>query len=157
MPVPHADRTELAELVNLYARSCDRRDRESFRSLWWHGATLEVHRDGPDRSATSVLRAPDDLDHVIDRLSRHHRTLHVVTNHTVDASDDDDDLVIGEAVCAAHHLRLLEPGDAEGPANDHLMMIRYADRYRRVNHHWRFEHRSVNLLWTADVRVTATP
>jgi len=157
VPVTVEDRLALRELVDRYAAAADRRDTEMFHSLWWHGAELAVHRDGPDRAATSLLRAPEDLDHVIERLSRHHRTLHLITNHLVEISDDDDDVATGEASCTAHHITLADPAEEGGPANDHIMTIRYVDRYRRANRHWRFEHRAVNLLWSADVAVNATP
>lgn len=153
---PNDPTPEITSLVNRYAAACDDLDLDALTALWWHGATLEVHRDGPHRVSTATFRAPDDLHHVVERLATHHRTLHLVSGLEITPTDDPD-VLAGRVSCRAHHVRLLDPEAGGGAAVDHVMTIRYVDRYRRANHRWRFEHRSVHLLWTEDHDVIATP
>lgn len=144
-PADLADREMLHQLINDYAAAVDQRDRAQFRSLWVDGGVLVTFRSGSHRPPLGERRAPDDLDAIVDHLERYDRTLHVVSNHRVVI---DGDLATGEANCEAHHLT---------EANDHIMAIRYVDRYRRVAGSWLFAHRAVNVLWTSDVTVTQTP
>ena len=109
------DRVALRYLVEAYARGCDARDADLLASLFTHGATLTVN--WTTRSPTT-MHMPADIGRIPSGLANYERTLHFVGNHWADI---DGDSATGETYCFAHHIK-------EG--NDHVMAIRYQDRYR---------------------------
>ena len=140
MPDLTVDRSDLRHLVESYAIGCDRRDLELLASCFTDGGVLTVHR--PDRP-TSALTAPAELDRIPAGLGRYDHTFHLVGNHRVEVADDD---ATGDTYCVAHHVS----GDV-----DHVMHIRYEDRYRRTADGWRIATRDVHVLWTSTEALTS--
>jgi len=73
---------------------------------------------------------------VVGALRQFATTFHFVGNHLIDVTGDD---ATGEVYCEAHHL------SAEGA--DHVMFIRYQDRYRRDGERWRLAERETFVEW----------
>jgi len=73
---------------------------------------------------------------VVGALRQFPTTFHFIGNHLVDVAGDE---ATGEVYCEAHHLT------DEGI--DHVMFIRYADRYRRDGERWRFAERETFVEW----------
>ena len=96
-----------------------------------------------DDGAPAESRGHRHIASAVGRLRQFPVTYHLVGNHTV-AIDGDE--ATGEAYCVAHHLM---PHD-EGGHVDHVMYIRYLDRYRRTDVGWRFAERETFVDWTAD-------
>jgi hypothetical protein len=144
-PVPDpADVIALGQLVGAYARHADRRDAERFVELFEPDATLRLVRRG-DEGRPLESRGRRQLAKVIGALGRFDVTYHLVANHTVRVTGDH---ATGEVYCVAHHLA----ADADGCV-DHVMHLRYLDRYRRSDGVWRFAERETHVEWTLDQRV----
>ena len=126
-PTPDAD--ALLALVRAYAVACDTRDAEALRRCFTTGATLTVHWS--DRPA-STLVLPDAAGPITHSLGRYERTDHVVGDHRAEI---DGDTATGVTHCVAHHVH---------GATDHVMTIRYLDRYRRTADGWRIETRDLH-------------
>lgn len=123
---PTADADEILALVRAYATACDARDAEALRRCFTAGGTLTVHWS--DRPAATLV-FPDAADHVCRSLGRYDRTDHAVGDH---GAAVDGDTATGVTHCVAHHVL---------GATDHVMTIRYLDRFRRTSDGWRIEER----------------
>lgn len=137
-----ADALALQSLVAAYARHADRREPELVAALFEPDAVLRIVRRGDD-GAPVESRGHRHIASAVGRLRQFPVTYHLVGTHTV-AIDGDE--ATGEAYCVAHHLA---PRD-EGGHVDHVMHIRYLDRYRRTEGGWRFAERETLVDWTAD-------
>ncbi len=141
-----ADRIELRDLVDGYARAADRRDRAAIEALFLPDATLTVTRPGSDPFTYEGAAA---LSEIVPKLDRYAQTFHLVANHWCTF---DGPRATGEAYCQAHHVR----ADTQ-PAVDLVLTIRYLDAYARSRDGWRFARREVQILWTSEVPLTTGP
>ena len=90
--------------------------------------------------AVDLVAGPDELREVAKLLSSYSTTFHLMANHTCEIEGA---LATGEVYCLAHHLT------EEGAAGDNtLMVIRYRDRYAKLDGAWRFARRDVMRQWT---------
>jgi len=141
-----ADRLELRDLVDGYARAADRGDRVALEALFLPDATLTVRRPGGEPHTYDGATA---LGEIVPRLERYARTFHLVANHWCSISGTK---ATGEAYCEAHHVRI----DEEGPV-DVVLTIRYVDAYARGAEGWRFASRDVQILWTRELPLASGP
>jgi len=141
-----ADRVELRDLVDGYARACDRGDRSALEALFLPDATLTVRRPGTDPFTYEGAAA---LSEIVPKLSRYARTFHLVANHRCTVSGNE---AAGEAYCEAHHVRTGGPVPV-----DVVLTIRYVDAYERAVDGWRFAAREVQILWTRELPLTSGP
>jgi hypothetical protein len=141
-----ADRIELRDLVDGYARAADRRDRVAFESLFVPDARLTVSRPGADPHTYEGAQA---LGEIVPKLERYVRTFHLVANHWCSVRGP---RATGEVYGQAHHVF-----ERDGQAMDLVLTIRYDDGYVRAAEGWRFATRAVNILWTSEVPVTSGP
>ncbi len=137
-----ADTLALQSLVAAYARHADRREPDLVAALFEPEAVLRMVRRGDD-GAPVESRGHRQIASVVRRLGQFPVTYHLVGNHTVAIHGDE---ATGEAYCVAHHLA---PRD-DGGHVDHVMHIRYLDRYRRTADGWRFAERETFVDWTVD-------
>jgi uncharacterized protein (TIGR02246 family) len=128
-----ADRIAIRELVEAYAHAVDRADSEAFAALFVDDATLATYE--PSGSERTRYTGRPEIASIPDRLREYDFTVHIVSSLDVQVAGDE---AAGEAYCQAHHVR---------GADDHLLVIRYVDRYRRDDK-WRFASREVRVLWT---------
>ena len=141
-----ADRMEIRDLVDAYARHADRVDNEAAAALFTPQGTLRIF----DRGKTEPTReriGREAIAAAFAGLSRYEVTLHVVANHYVELAGDE---ASGETYCLAHHIHLND----DGSPLDYMMGIRYLDRYRRLDEGWRIELRELQLEFTEDRPVT---
>ena len=136
------DTLALQSLVASYAHHADRREPELVAALFEPDGVLRMVRRGDD-GAPAESCGHRHIASVIRRLRQFPVTYHLVGNHMV-AIDGDD--ATGEAYCVAHHLAARE----EGGHVDHVMHIRYLDRYHRTDDGWRFAERATCVDWTVD-------
>jgi hypothetical protein len=141
-----ADRVELRDLVDGYARAADRGDRVAFEALFLPDASLTVRRPG---SEPHTYEGAGHIGEIVPRLGRYARTFHLVANHWCSVSGAK---ATGEAYCEAHHVRV----DVAG-AVDVVLTIRYVDTYARATEGWRFASREVQILWTREVPLSSAP
>jgi ketosteroid isomerase-like protein len=139
-PLLVADRLELRDLVDGYARAADGGDRAALEALFLPDATLTVRR--PDAEPHTYEGAAA-LGEIVPRLGRYARTFHLVANHWCTVNGD---AATGEAYCEAHHVRT----DGSS-ATDVVLTICYVDAYARTTDGWRFASREVQILWTHEV------
>jgi uncharacterized protein (TIGR02246 family) len=130
-----ADRLELRELVEAYAFAADDRDRTRFASVFTVDGVLET--SGRRFEGREAIAA------VLDHLDAHYpQTMHFVGNQRVVLAGDEAD---GLTYCLAHHVSTHDAGD-----RDTLMVIRYADNYRRTADGWQIALRSLRIDWQED-------
>jgi uncharacterized protein (TIGR02246 family) len=133
------ERLALRALVDSYAQAVDGRDADRFAGLFAADGELVVFEPEEDEPSIS-WRGPDELREVMKLLSSYSTTFHLMANHTCEL---DGDSASGEVYCLAHHLT------EEGADGDNtLMVIRYRDRYTKVDRAWRFARRDVLRQWT---------
>jgi hypothetical protein len=143
-----ADRLELRDLVDGYARAADRGDRVALEALFVPDATLTVLRPGREPHTYS---GPTSIGQIVPNLQRYARTFHLVANYWCSFGGG---RASGEVYCEAHHVLV----DAErGTATDVVLAIRYVDGYVRTHDGWRFASREVHILWTSELPVSSGP
>lgn len=86
-----------------------------------------------DRQGRAVLTEVPAL------LGRYARTFHHLGQARYDVHGD---VATGEVYCTARHVTTDDPPEV------HVMHIRYADRYRRVDGRWGIEDRRVLVDWS---------
>lgn len=139
------DRLALLDVAFAYARFADRLDAESLGALFVDDGVLRIIRRGVDAPPTERV-GRDEIVSAIKRLDRYEKTFHLVGNQYYEI---DGDTAMGEVYCVAHHVH----GDP-GERRDHVMMIRYHDRYRREPVGWRIVERELHVDWTEERVVT---
>jgi 3-phenylpropionate/cinnamic acid dioxygenase small subunit len=130
---------ELRELAVRYATACDRRDTAAFAAVFTEDGRLRVFQSADAPAPRTDVAGREQLAGIPGLLERFHRTLHFVGNTSYRVEGDEAE---GEVYCIAHHVRL-----HGGAASDHVMFIRYQDRYRRAGS-WRIADRRVLVDWT---------
>ncbi len=141
-----ADRLALLDVAYAYARFADRIDAESLGGLFVEDGVLRILRPrGGVAPVERVGRA--EIISAIKRLDRYQSTFHLVGNHYYEIDGDE---ATGEVYCVAHHVQG-EPDER----SDHVMMIRYVDRYRREPDGWRILERELHVDWTEERVVTS--
>lgn len=139
MPDDERDEAAVRALAVAYATHADRREGERVAELFEPEAVLRMRwRSGATPPAES--RGPRQIASVIRRLDQFASTFHVLGNQTVTIDGDDAD---GLVDCIAHHLAVVD-----GQATDHVLFIRYVDRYRRGAHGWRIADRETIVEWS---------
>jgi ketosteroid isomerase-like protein len=138
------DERALRALALAYAHHVDRREAERVAALFEPDAVLRmVWRDG--QAPAAVSRGHRQIAHVVKGLAAMVATFHFVGNHLLEVRGDE---ATGEVYCQAHHLT------AEGV--DHVLYLRYLDRYRRSEAGWRFTERETVVEWS-EQRAVARP
>jgi len=130
------DERALRALVLSYAHHVDRREPERVAALFEPDAVLRmVWRDG--RVPAAASRGHRQIAHVVKNLEAMVATFHLVGNHLLEVRGAE---ATGEVYCQAHHLT------PEGV--DHVLHLRYLDRYRRSEGGWRFAERETVVEWS---------
>jgi hypothetical protein len=138
---PVADRLALLDLAFAYARHADRIEADHLGALFVDDGVLRIVRRGSDAPPVERIGRADIVS-AIKRLDRYESTFHLIGNHVYEI---DGDAATGEVYCVAHHVHG-EPGSRL----DHVMMIRYQDRYRRQADGWRIAERELWVDWTEE-------
>jgi ketosteroid isomerase-like protein len=150
------DHEALRRLVAAYARAVDRREFAALAALFTEDGLLAIHdpdprsADGASDTPVRERRGRDEIEKVIiASLARYDVTSHVLGQHTADV---DGDRATGETYCMAHHLTT-----TDGGRHDHVLAIRYLDRFRKIDGVWLFEARRVVVDWTDERELPAAP
>jgi len=132
------DERAIRSLVLAYAHHADRREPERLAALFEPDAELRmVWRAGNPAPASS--RGHHQIAKVVGALRQFAATFHFVGNHLIDVAGD---RATGEVYCEAHHLT------SDGV--DHVLFIRYLDRYHRGDGSWRFSERETHVEWSEE-------
>lgn len=143
-----ADRLAIRRLADDYARCADRIDNEGLAALFTPDGVLRVcERGNPEPVRMRTGRA--EIAQAIEGLSRYEVTMHYVANHYVEI---DGDTATGETYCRACHIQPVEGGPA-GARENHVMNIRYLDRYVRLDEGWRIAERELQVEWTETIPI----
>ena len=128
------DEAAIRRLAALYARAMDRNEPQLLADIFTADAVIE----GPG----FVMRGHEQIRAIPGMLGQmYSRTLHQIHNQTVTISGDSAE---AETYCSANHLT----AQADGTASVLVWAMRYQDRLKRENGHWRFERRDVLIDWT---------
>jgi hypothetical protein len=123
----------------------DRREPERVAALFEADGVLRmVWRDGQVPAAVS--RGHHQIAHLVERLEDMVATFHFVGNHLLEVRGEEG---TGEVYCQAHHLT------PEGV--NHVIYLRYLDRYRRTEGVWRFAERETVVEWAEQRAVAGRP
>jgi ketosteroid isomerase-like protein len=148
------DHEALRVLVAAYAHAADRREPAALAALFTDDGLLAIH-DGdpgsPDGRATVPTRerrGRAEIETAITGLARYDVTTHMLGQHTADI---DGDHATGETYCMAHHLTTTDVG-----RHDHVLSIRYLDRFRKIDGAWYFEERRLVIDWTDERELPAS-
>ena len=134
------DERHLRALAAGYAASVDRRDLDGFLAVFAPDGALQVFDPGADEPR-AVMRGPDELARVIERIAAYEATFHFLGQAAYAPADGG---ATGEVYCTARHLTRTRHG-----ATEFTMLIRYRDRYAVVDGGWRIADRAVVVDWTA--------
>jgi 3-phenylpropionate/cinnamic acid dioxygenase small subunit len=147
---PEHDQLALRELAYRYARAADRRDYETFRTVFTEDGRVAGFSGVPGES--ELLYEMVGHDAICDGmrgLERYDTTFHFVGNQLVEV---DGDTASGETYCVAHHLY-----DHAGVRMNYTMFIRYQDRYRRTGAGWRIRERLLALDFGRHAPIAENP
>ena len=126
-PAELAAKDAIRDLVLLYSRAIDRKDCDLARSLYAEDAT-DTHGDLHFATVDAFVAA------LHEELPHQWNGGHYVTNHLITVAGD---LAEGEVYAIACHVV------DEGGWHEHVMRVRYLDKYRRENGRWLFASRVV--------------
>ena len=135
---------ELRDLAERYADGVDRRAFDEVAVLFRPGGVLRVPARGMIGLDEHIGRAA--IVAALRAVDRTAATLHAVTGQNVRI---DGDLATGTVSGLAHHL----VDTADGPRSL-VWVLRYADRYGRVDGTWWFTRREVQVRWIESREVT---
>lgn len=147
-----AVRSAVADLVIAYALRVDSDDPSSAAGLFTPTGELRIFERGRADAVRERL-GREAIGTAMAGLSRYEATLHVVGTHHCDV-DDDGGGASGVTYCLAHHVRRVAGPDGVSSPFDHVMHIRYDDRYHLTDEGWRIARRHVNVVFTEDRPVT---
>lgn len=136
------DRDELRALVDAYARCADRIDNVGLAALFVPDGVLRICERG-NPTPLRQRNGRDEISEAIKGLSRYEVTMHLVGNHYVEL---DGDTATGETYCRASHITVHD----DGTRSNHVMNIRYLDRFARLAEGWRIAERELQVEWTED-------
>ena len=142
-----AERFEIRQLAERYARGADRCDGELVASAFLPDGILRIYpegvREGP---APRELRGRETISEAIAKLSRYQVTTHFLGQQFIEF---DGSGATGETYCLAHHL--YNEGDVR---LNYVMSIRYLDTYDRLDGAWLIAERRLMLDWAETRRVS---
>jgi SnoaL-like domain len=131
------DLIALNQLAFRYAHAIDTCDDVLLNQVFTSDGRMRVYHPGEDAPFID-LSGPEELASVPRTMKPAHlRTMHQMTNHIVELEGDSAN---GQVYCCARHLAL----DAKSVLN---VLIRYEDRYRRIDGKWRIADRKIRFLW----------
>ena len=137
------DRAEIAELCQRYAVLVDARELAAVGALFADDAEL-VLPEPPDRlTGVRSVRGRAAIEQTLQAVLGLAATAHAVLAGAVqDGPSEVGDTASGLVTGQAHHLA----ADLDGYTNT-VWFLRYHDDYRRVDGHWRFSRRQLDISW----------
>lgn len=127
------DKQAIREVLRRYARGIDRMDWELVRSCYHPGAV--------DEHGNFVAPVEEFVPWVSGALATMHGTTHFICNTLIDVEGD---AAWSEAYCIAYQ----RTPSRSGTDNDHILGVRYNDRFERRQGEWRIAHRKVVWEWS---------
>ncbi|OPC80393.1 hypothetical protein B4N89_05025 [Embleya scabrispora] len=143
------DRSELRDVVQIYAHGADRRKPDLVASMFTPGGRLVIHRDPGSAEPPTVRAGRAEIARALASLDRYPVTTHLIANQLITFGPDGD-RADGETYCTAHHIY-----ESQGVRRDRVMSIRYLDTFVRTDEGWRIETRTLHCDWVEDRPLTA--
>lgn len=125
-------RTEIADVINRYARGIDRLDFDLVRSCY--------HPDAYDDHGTMKGGVEEFIESARAFLPRYEATMHFLGNMLIEV---DGEVARAETYAIAYHRLKLE----DGSGKDDVWGIRYVDRFEQRDGAWKIAHRVVAQEW----------
>jgi hypothetical protein len=134
------DRLALRELVEEYARGCDRHEGFNVARLFTEDGRIARYSHGTgDGQPITEHNGRASIASVVDGLGRYDVTTHFLGQQSVSI---DGDRGQGETYCLAHHVY-----NHNGDRHNRVAAIRYLDAYSQQDDRWQFRERRVVLDW----------
>jgi hypothetical protein len=135
-----ATRNILRGLSERYVQGVDRRDADTFVSVFHPDGVITVHDPGDSEEPTQI-RGVERLAKIPKMLKGYSRTFHLLGQSTYEIGNG---AATGEVYCVAHHLTRDHHG-----GTDYVMFIRYEDSYRQDGDGaWKIGERILRVDWT---------
>jgi hypothetical protein len=146
------DVTVLRDLAARYATAVDEGDADGFASVFLPEGRIRMFRPGDQDSPSVDISGLADLRAIPGSLAqRYSATFHQVGHAVYEGPTEPNGDATGTVYCLAHHLN-------RAAGTDHVMHIRYHDRYRRdAQGEWRILSREGVIPWTETRPVDALP
>lgn len=142
-PVPSersADRLEIVNLIDAWARCADRRRPQEQAALFAPDGRITVQMADPSSSEpVQTLQGHAELAEAFKVLETYDATTHFNGQSTITL---DGDHATGESYCLAHHIWV-----EDGQRMLMIMAIRYHDTFIRQDGRWLFVHRELITDW----------
>lgn len=134
------DIVELNQLACRYASAVDHCDIAGFQAVFTPDARLRSYHPDEDMPFADLAGHAQlaSIPNAMRGMYRH--TAHMMTNHLVNIGPDGESAE-GEVLCTARHLKL----DGAETVN---VVIRYVDRYVRMDGKWLIADRQIRFLWS---------
>ncbi|WP_439677232.1 nuclear transport factor 2 family protein [Embleya sp. MST-111070] len=143
------DRSELRNVVQIYAHGADRRKPDLVASMFTPEGRLVIHRDPGSTEPPAVRAGRAEIARALASLDRYLVTTHLIANQLITFTPDGN-RADGETYCTAHHIY-----ESDGVRRDRVMSIRYLDTFVRTDEGWRIETRTLHCDWVEDRPLTA--
>ncbi|MGC0417480.1 nuclear transport factor 2 family protein [Embleya sp. AB8] len=143
------DRSELRDVVQIYAHGADRRRPDLVASMFTPDGRLVIHRDPGSTEPPAIRAGRAEIAAALASLDRYLATTHLIANQLV-TFEPGGDRANGETYCTAHHIH-----ESSGVRRDRVMAIRYLDTFARTDEGWRIETRTLHCDWVEDRPLTA--
>jgi hypothetical protein len=127
------DERDIRNVLARYCRGIDRIDMDLVRSCY--------HPDAIDEHGTIGGSVPKFTEHIGKSLWRHDTTMHFIGNILVEFRSRE--LAFSETYCQASHRKKME----DGHVHEHVVGVRYCDRFEKRGGEWRIAHRKALMDW----------
>jgi hypothetical protein len=149
-----ADRLALDDLVHRYALLVDQRAFTAVGELFTPDAELVLPDPPASLLPTVEVLGRDAVVAALGRLTGFATTFHAVVGRIADTDPDRPDRATGRVACEAHHVSVVE----DGQARDLTWYLHYDDAYAQVDGRWLIARRAltVEAITTGAVRKVRT-
>ena len=136
----NADRLEIVNLIDAWARCADRRRPQEQAALFAPEGRITVQMpDSSDSEPVQTLQGRAELADAFKVLETYDATTHFNGQSMITL---DGDHATGESYCLAHHIWV-----EDGQRMLMIMAIRYHDTFIRQDGRWLFAHRELITDW----------
>jgi hypothetical protein len=156
---PILARAEIYSVIALHCRGLDRRDESLVRSAYHPDATIESLGDRSTEAERDARPEQGGVDRGLDRFTLHLRSLHDrfrATSHKLGqvliefGTEDERSATVAysEAYAICHYIgdRSDDP-TPRAASQDHVVGLRYVDRFERRSGSWRIAQREIRCEW----------
>lgn len=131
----------IREIVDLYANHADTKQTDLQVSLFSDDYVLEVYYDSTSETPTQTITGKDNLKQLfLESLSPFSKTMHFNGQSIIELKNENE--AEGTVYCRAYH-----QNTQNGTEQFMIAVIKYLDKYVRINEKWFFSERKLKVQW----------